>query len=222
MNDRLSLPRIWASFRGAAPERWAEEVEALHLAGVDGLHLDVMDGSWGGDRCFEPQDIDRLRSYGARCIDVHLLVGDPSPVAAQYLDRGVDRLTFHLEAVEDPGPLLAAIEEGGAVPGLAILPSTPVRALEAWLGRVGVVNPLGVNPRERTPFDPATYARIGELVALRRRGGWSYAIEADGGVWSRTRDALVDAGADELVGGYPIFSAEDYGVAVRELREGRG
>ena len=102
--------------------------------------------------------------------------------------------------------------------GLVILPSTPIESVFPWLDQLDVVNPLGVNPVAQTGFDDNTYARVAALRAEIDRIGSKCRLQADGGVWEKTRGGLVEAGADELVGGYPIFSSYDYGQAVRELR----
>ena len=104
----------------------------------------------------------------------------------------------------------------GVTPGLVVLPNTPVADLKPWLDRVGFVNPLGVNPVEKTGYEVTTPDRIRQLKSLRP----GLIVQADGGVWEKTRDELVAAGADEWVGGYPIFSKNDYSEAVRALRDG--
>jgi len=114
----------------------------------------------------------------------------------------------------------ARIREAGCTPGLALLPPTPVQRVRPWLQAIGLVNPLGVNPTAEGGFDESTFARIAELVRMREEAGLDFVIQGDGGVWAKTRDAFVEAGADELVGGYPIFSSDDYGQAVRALRDG--
>jgi ribulose-phosphate 3-epimerase len=222
VNSNPPCPRVLASFRGADVERWPAEVVALEAAGIDGLHLDVMDGLWVTESCFTPDAPTILRRAGARLIDLHLLVERPEDHVAAYLGAGVDRLTFHVECVEDPGPLLETIAESGVVPGLALLPSTPIGAAAPWLELVGLVNPLAVDPHAGTGFDARTFDRIAELHELRAQSGRNFVIQGDGGVWSKTRDEFVRSGVDELVGGHPIFSSDDYAVAIGALRDGEG
>ena len=45
-------------------------------------------------------------------------------------------------------------------------------------------------------------------------------IQVDGAVSLKTRDLFLQAGAESLIAGYPIFSTEDFNAAVRDLRYG--
>ena len=122
--------------------------------------------------------------------------------------------------VQDISASVDALLALRVAPGIVCFPPTDVELLQRVFDRVKVINPLGVDPRNKTGFTDETYGRVASLVKGRDEGGHDFAVQADGGVWEKTRDGLVEAGADELVGGYPIFSAEDYGAAIRALREG--
>ena len=189
---------------------------------MDGLHVDVMDGHFVEESCFEPSWVADLRRRTRLLIDVHLLAKDPAALVPAYAEAGADRIAFHREVVDDPAAVLAQIRAHGCAPGLVLLPSTPVEDAFGVLGEVALVNPLGVDPTRGLGFQDATYDRIEALVAERVRRGLDFAVQGDGGVWEKTRDGLVEAGADELVGGYPIFSSDDYGAAVEALRSGVG
>lgn len=215
------MPAVYASLRSAEFERLDEELAALEAAGVDGLHLDVMDGRFVGEVSLPLEAVRAVRAKTELPLDVHLMVEDPAAVLDDWIAAGVQRIAFHLEATPDPAGPLARIRAAGLVAGLVVLPDTPLARLDPWLDRVGLVNPLGVNPVARTGFDEATFERIGQLVRWREARGLDFRIQADGGVWEKTRDRLVAAGTDELVGGYPIFSTDDYARAVQALREGR-
>ena len=216
----MSAPAILASLRSADLSRLDEELAALEAAGVDGLHVDVMDGRFVPESSFEPSIVARVRERTRLPLDVHLLARDPALLASAYAEAGADRISFHLEVVDDPGALLAQLAQLGVRPGMVVLPATALEGLEPYLGDLAVVNPLGVDPTRGQGFQESTYGRIARLAELRAKHNAEFKIQADGGVWEKTRDGLVEAGADELVGGYPIFSAEDYGAAVRALREG--
>ena len=218
--EKNAMPDVYASLRSANFEAIDDELRRLEAAGVDGLHVDVMDGEFCDEISLPLEQVAALRPKTRLPMDVHLMVARPGEALAGWIDLGVQRIAIHLEAAPDPGPILDRIRAAGVAPGLVVLPSTPIAELAPWLDRVGFVNPLGVNPVARTGYDEATPDRIRELAGLRSAGGHDFRIQADGGVWEKTRDALVAAGADELVGGYPIFSKNDYKVAIQELRNG--
>ncbi len=210
--------RILASLRSAPVEARRAWVDRLAEHGIEGLHLDVMDGRFVDERCFSVRELADLRGRTGLFLDVHLLVAEPAEWIDACLEAGADRIAWHLEQDPDPADRLDRVRAHGRKAGLVVLPSTPLEALDPWLERVDLVNPLGVDPTRGQGFDEATYGRVATLVQRRRARGLDFVVQADGGVWQKTRDGLVEAGADELVGGYPIFSAEDVAAAIAELR----
>jgi ribulose-phosphate 3-epimerase len=211
---------ILASLRSAKLDALEDELRRLEAARVDALHVDVMDGRFVPERCFSAEFVQRLRSLTPLPIDVHLLTLEPENLATMYAEAGANRICFHLEAARDARALLRDLQDRGLRCGLVLLPSTALTQLEPFLDVVDVVNPLGVDPTEGLGFQESTYERIRWLRERREELELGYRIQADGGVWAKTRDGLVEAGADELVGGYPIFSADEYSAAVAALRDG--
>lgn len=211
---------ILASLRSADLARLDEEIAALERAGIDGLHIDVMDGDFVPESCFDPAFVADLRARTGLLLDVHLLARDPALLASAYAEAGAHRISFHLEVVADPRAMIRQLRGLEVQPGIVILPSTAVDAVLPLLEEVAVVNPLGVDPTQGIGFQDSTYARIGALAEFKSKHALSVNIQADGGVWAKTREGLVEAGADELVGGFPIFSQPDYAVAIEALRNG--
>ena len=214
------MPTILASLRSADFTKLDAELAALEDAGVDLLHLDIMDGKFCDEISLPLEQVEQIRKITEFPLDAHLMVENPEQVLDDWIAAKVQRISFHLEACENPGPALARIKRSGLIPGLVILPSTRIEELDPWLDQVGLINPLGVNPVEKTGFDEATYDRIKALKQRRTARNLDFLIQADGGVWEKTRSELIEAGADELVCGFPIFSRNDYSVAVDELRNG--
>ena len=210
------MPAIYASLRSANFDEIDQELQRLKAAGVDALHLDVMDGKFCDEVSLPLEQVRGLRPKTDLPMDVHLMVERPEAAVSDWIALGVQRIAIHLEACPDPGPVLEQIRRAGIAPGLVILPTTRVEDLEPWLNAVEFVNPLGVDPVQKTGYDESTPDRIRQLKVMKP----GLTIQADGGVWEKTRDALVEAGADELVGGYPIFSNNDYKLAVEALRNG--
>jgi len=217
----MSGPKVLASLRSADLDRLEDELRALEAAGIDGLHLDVMDGKLVEESCFPPPFVAELRQRTVLPLDVHLLTERPEELVRAYASAGVQRISFHLECSRQPEMLVQQMHDLGVTPGIVVFPGTPLDELHGLLPRIGLVNPLGVDPRHKLGFQDNTYERIGRLCALREELGLSFVVQADGGVWEKTRDGLVEAGADELVGGYPIFSSGDYATAIRQLRLGK-
>ena len=66
-----------------------------------------------------------IHDLGGR-IDCHLMVDDPAHHFQELAESGADSVTFHVEAVDDVGAVLAQAREHGLEAGIAFNPETPV------------------------------------------------------------------------------------------------
>ncbi len=90
------------------------EVEALEEAGAEVFHLDVMDGHFVPNLSFGIPVVKAIRRSTELPLDVHLMIARPERYLEVFRDAGADLLTIHVEAVENPGPLLREIRRLGA------------------------------------------------------------------------------------------------------------
>ena len=104
--------------------------------------------------------------------------------------------------------------------GVVINPATPVSIIEPILEYVDLVLIMSVNPGfGGQSFIESSYGRLSELAALRDTKELSFLIQVDGGVNPRNISKIAQAGADVLVAGSSVFSAEDITARVQELTE---
>ena len=106
------------------------EIRRLEEAGVRGLHLDVMDGHFVPNFSYGMPIVEACRRLTTLPLDVHLMITDPARYVRQFYDAGSDSLTFHIEAVADPRPLIEEIHQLGAGAGIALNPATPLSAVD--------------------------------------------------------------------------------------------
>lgn len=104
--------------------------------------------------------------------------------------------------------------------GVVINPATSIQAIEPILADVDLVLIMSVNPGfGGQSFIPATYDKLNALSELRAEKELGFLIEVDGGVSIKNIAKVKDAGADVLVAGSSVFSAENITARVEELQD---
>lgn len=200
--------------------RLGDSLDALERAGVEYIHLDVMDGRFVPNISIGVPVVASVRKATQLPLDVHLMIVEPERYVNAFLDAGADILTVHVEATPHPHRALQMIRERGRRAGLALNPGTPVSTVRDLLPFCDLVLLMSVNPGfGGQAFIETTYRRIGELTEMLDRDGLSALVEVDGGVGVANAARVVQAGANMLVAGSAIFKSK-LGVeeAVQALR----
>ena len=191
------------------------EVGRLEEAGVRCFHLDVMDGQFVPNLTYGMPIVEALRRLTTLPLDVHLMINRPDRYVEQFRRAGADIITIHIEAVDDPRPVIDHIHSLGAAAGLALNPATPLDRMEPHLEHCDLVLvmsvPAGFGGQE---FDDRAIEKLQALNAKKRP---ETVLEVDGGVNASTIRRCAEAGAELFVVGSAIFNHEDYSVAVQEL-----
>jgi ribulose-phosphate 3-epimerase len=185
-----------------------QEIRRLEEAGVQALHLDVMDGQFVPNFTYGLTVVRAVRQVTSLPLDVHLMIVHPRAWIERFREAGADGITVHVEAEPEPGQVLAEIRRLGALAGLALNPETPLAAIEPHLPLCDLVLVMSVGPGfGGQPFDRRA---LDKLAALRSRVGADVVLEVDGGINEDNIAECVQAGAAWLVAGSAIFGRDDY------------
>ncbi len=194
-------------------------VRLIESIGGDMVHLDVMDGHFVPVITFGPKAVADLRKLTRLPFDVHLMIEKPERSVEDFCRAGADYCTVHFEATVHLNRVLASIRECGAHPGVSIVPSTPVEAIQEVLELVDMVLVMTVNPGfGGQSLIPACLRKVEDLRKRKERGGYNYLVEVDGGIHADTAASARDAGAEVIVAGSAIFDSEDPKAEIAALR----
>ena len=206
--------KISASILSADFAHLADEIADAEAAGVDGLHVDVMDGHYVPNITMGPAVVRGARSVATVPLDAHLMITDPAKYAPVFIEAGVSRICFHPETAADPEALLGEIRELGAGAGLAINPETDVPALAGLLPLADYLLVMTVHPGfSGQKFIPSA---LDNLRAARRL--FDRDIAVDGGVAPDTARAVYQAGGNVFIVASAVFGRKDRKAAVRALK----
>jgi ribulose-phosphate 3-epimerase len=216
--------RLGPSILTADLLRLGEQIAEAEAAGVDFIHLDVMDGRFVPNISFGLPIMEALRRATKLPIDVHLMIVEPENYAARFAEAGADFVTVHVEACRHLHGTLQGIAAAGATPSVTLNPATPLDALEEVLPVVGQVLVMSVNPGfGGQTFIPSTLNKIARLRALIDERNPMCRLEVDGGVRAANIGRVVAAGADTIVAGSAIYGPDvSVAEAVARLRSAAG
>ena len=197
--------------------RLADEIAAVEAAGVKIVHLDVMDGHFVPNITIGPPVIAKLRKESSLVFDSHLMISEPAEYAERFVEAGVNHITFHIEAADEPEELIDKLHKQGVTAGICLNPETSVEAIREFAPLCDMVLVMTVQPGfGGQKFMPEAAKKI---VEVRKIVGPEIRIEVDGGIDLHTAPIVVSYGADTLVAGHAIFSKADRVAAINAIRE---
>lgn len=215
MNHKIAPSLLAADFANLQ-----KDVELVNNSKADWFHIDVMDGVFVPNISYGMPVIAAINKYAKLPLDVHLMIVDPDRYIKDFKELGAKVLTVHYEACTHLHRTIQAIKAEGMLAGVALNPHTPVSLLKDVLADIDVVLIMSVNPGfGGQKFIKNTLVKVQELKQMINDIDADTLIEIDGGVGMNNAKALVDCGADVLVAGSSVFSAEDPLDAIKRLKE---
>lgn len=195
------------------------DIDMFNNSEADWLHIDVLDGVFAPNISFGFPILNLLKKVTDKPLDVHLMVVQPEKFIDEVAAMGAYMMNVHYEACTHLHRTIQAIKNKGMKAGVTLNPHTPVALLNDIIQDVDMVLLMSVNPGfGGQKFIYNTLSKLDDLKDLIIQKNSQALIEIDGGVNLETGKLLVDAGADILVAGSFVFSAEDPEERIHQLK----
>ncbi len=199
----------------------ADQIKMAEDAGVDWLHIDVMDGHFVPNITMGPFIVETCRRISSLPLDVHLMIEKPENHVEAFAHAGANWISIHVENNPNVHRTLQYIRSLGCHPGVVLNPGTPASSLAALVNDVDLILAMTVNPGfSGQEFIHNMVPKIAEIRRMLDANHSSAQLEVDGGINEQTLPVVLTAGATVCVAATAIFKHPS-GIAagVRALRE---
>ena len=211
MTERIISP----SLLSANFTRLDRDIKIVEDAGVNRLHLDVMDGHFVPNLTFGPFIINDIRKISNSHLETHLMIENPRKYFDDYINAGSDTIIFHAEATDDIKSDLAYISSKGVLAGIAINPDYDYKQLSKVYHLLDYILIMSVYPG----FGGQSFisSTLQTMNYLSRNTDESVIIGVDGGVNLDTIDKVYKTGIDVTVVGSGLYGAQNIKKRYNEL-----
>ena len=198
--------QLLPSILSADFSRLGEELQTIEHAGVEMVHIDVMDGKFVPSISLGLPVIASIRKKSKLCFDVHLMIEEPGRYIKEFAEAGADIIGIHAEACDDLHRTVWQVNNAGKKVCVVLNPSTPLNVLEYVLEDLDSVLLMTVNPGfGGQSYIPQMTRKISDLSAIIQEKGLDTKIEVDGGIKLNNVRQVIEAGAEWIVGGSAVF-----------------
>jgi ribulose-phosphate 3-epimerase len=183
-----------------------KEIKDAENAGVDWIHIDVMDGHFVPNLTMGPFIVETCRRVTDLPLDVHLMVERPEQLLVDFANAGATSLSIHVENNPNVYQILQTIRELGCKAGVVLNPGTDAILCMPVLHLVDIVLVMSVNPGfSGQQFLPEVLPKVSYLYDHIMSNNFNTQIEIDGGIDSTTLPQAYKAGARIFVSASAIF-----------------
>lgn len=189
-------------------------IKELEKAGIDYLHIDIMDGSFVPNITLGFDLINAIKKVTDIPLDIHMMVNEPSKFINRMNLSEKDILCVHYESEIHIHRVLEIIKSIGCKVGLALNPQTPVESIKHLTEYIDMLLVMTVSPgfAGQKMFLGAE-KKVAEAKALLKE--WNcedMLIEVDGNVSLENGRKLCRSGADIFVLGTSALFLKDKSI----------
>ena len=218
------MVEISTSILGVDKENSIKTFYDLEVAVTDYFHIDVMDGKFVEKNTEEKMYTftNEIKQMSNIPLDIHFMVENIKENIDRYLTFKPHIITFHLEACKDKEEVkkhIKYLQENGVKCGVSIKPNTAVEEIFEFLPYLHLCLVMTVEPgKGGQKLIPETVDKVRTLKKYIEENKLDTYIEVDGGINLETVNLVKEAGADIIVAGSAIISAENYKDVINELK----
>jgi ribulose-phosphate 3-epimerase len=183
-----------------------EELKKTERAGVDWLHIDVMDGQFVPNITIGSMFLPFCKIATNLPLDVHLMINQPERHIEAFAKAGADYISIHIENNPNVLRTIQQIKELGCKAGIVLNPGSSAESIEEVLPFVDLVLVMSVNPGfSGQKFLPEMLPKIKKIRKLIDLSAQKILLQVDGGINKDTIKSVIEAGADVIVAATAIY-----------------
>jgi ribulose-phosphate 3-epimerase len=176
--------KVGASILSADFSNLKSELKKCEDAGVDIIHLDIMDGHFVPNLTFGPVVVESIRKHTKLPLDAHLMIRNPSRYIPEFLKAGVDIITVHAECYpwagdangkisQEEKALLANLDRTSVIKYVQRVDLVKLKRDLSIIKRADVKTAVSLNPDTPLCFDAQLLAEMDMVLIMSVNPGFS-------------------------------------------------